>query len=241
LGIYKQELNRDFAETLVTADSTLFGRTSPDGRWLLYFSNPDFNSLDSGSSVPLRLMRMPVTGGPPELVLTARLYGSAWCALSPSTLCLFAERAPDRKELVFTTFDPVRGKGHELVRFATDPNADYGSWSPSPDGTRIGIIKTGGNHIYVLPLDGSPIRDITVTGWSGLNTFVWSVDGKGFFISNTTGLGSNQLFVDLNGNAHTLWQQKAAFFTWAVPSPDGRYLALFGQEFNRNMWMIENF
>jgi hypothetical protein len=48
------------------------------------------------------------------------------------------------------------------------------------------------NHIYVLPLDGSPIRDITVTGWSGLNTFVWSVDGKGFFTGTTTGLGQQR-------------------------------------------------
>jgi serine/threonine protein kinase len=165
-GIYKQELNQDFAETLVTADTPVFGRISSDGKWLLYASVSSF-SPDSGSPVPLRLMRMPVSGGPSELVLTARLYGTAWCAYSPSTLCLFAERAPDRKELVFTAFDPVRGKGHELARFATDPNADYGNWSPSPDGTRIGIIKTGGNHIYVLPLDGSPIRDLTVTGGAG--------------------------------------------------------------------------
>ena len=116
------------------------GRTSPDGKWILYFSSPvdNANSPSSSSPTPLRLMRIPVTGGPPELVLTARMYNSAWCARSPSTLCAFAEQTPDRKELVFTAFDPIRGKGHELARFATDPNADYGGWSLSPDGTRIG-------------------------------------------------------------------------------------------------------
>jgi len=191
--------------------------------------------------VPLRLMRMPVTGGPAELVLTARLYGTPWCARSPSTLCAFAEQAPDRKELVFTAFDPLSGKGKELARFATDPKADYGNWSLSPDGTRIGIIKTGGNHIYVLPLDGSPLRDLTVAGWSGLNTFDWSPNGKGFFSSNSTGLGVTLLFVDLNGKAHSLLQQKSSSLTWGVPSPDGRHLAVLGQEFSGNMWMIENF
>jgi hypothetical protein len=65
---------------------------------------------------------------------------------------------------VFTTFDPIRGKGYELTRFATDPNADYGGWGLSPDGTRIAIIKTGGNHVYLLPLNGSPVRDLTVVG-----------------------------------------------------------------------------
>ena len=242
-GIYKQELNRDSAETLATPDNYDPPRTSSDGRWILYISYPreNINSPDSGSATPLSLMRMPVTGGPAELVLTARLYGSTWCARSASTLCAFAEQTPDRKELVFTAFDPLIGKGKELARFATDPKADYGNWSLSPDGTRIGIIKTGGNHIYVLPLDGSPLRDLTVAGWSGLNTFDWSVDGKGFFTSNTTGSRSTLLFVDLAGKAHPLWQQKSAPFTWGVPSPDGRRLAVLGQEFNGNMWMIENF
>jgi hypothetical protein len=109
---------------------------------------PGERRLDTPTAHPRQLMRIPVTGGPPEQVLTARLYGTPWCARSPSTLCAFAEQAPDAKELVFTAFDPIRGKGHELVRFATDPNAGYRNWSLSPDGTRIGIIKTGSeSHI----------------------------------------------------------------------------------------------
>jgi Tol biopolymer transport system component len=243
-GIYKQELNRDSAETLVTSDAPLGGRTSPDGKWILYYIGSNENTnyrhmVYYTRRATVRLMRMPVTGGPPELVLTARL-NNFWCAPSPSTLCAFAEQTPDRKELVFTAFDPIRGKGHELARFATDPSADYGNWGLSPDGTRIAIIKTGGNHVYVLPLDGSPVRDLNVSGWSGFNTFDWSV-GNGAFINSASGLGSTLLFVDLNGKAHALWQQKSAPFTWGVPSPDGRYLAIFGQEFNGNMWIIENF
>jgi hypothetical protein len=119
----------------------------------------------------------------------------------PQHCALLQSRQPDRKELVFTAFDPIRGKGQELARFGTDPNADY-SWSLSPEGARIGITKIGGNHVYVLPLDGSPVRDLTVAGWNSLDTFDWSVDGRGFFSSNTTGLGSTLLFVDLNGKAH---------------------------------------
>jgi len=242
-GIYKQELNRDSAETLVTADDLMFARPSPDGRWILFSAFPSeyFKSKDSAISKPLRLMRIPINGGPAELVLTARLYNGIWCALSPATLCAFAEQTPDRTQLVFTAFDPIRGKGRELVRFATDPAADYGHWSLSPDGSRIGIIKSGGNHIYVLPLEGSPVRDFTVAGWSGLNSLGWSVDSKGIFTSNTTGLGSTLLFVDRNGKPHPLWQQKSSYRTWGVPSPNGRYLAVRGQDFNGNMWMIENF
>ena len=40
-GIYKQELNRDSAETLVTSDASVGGRTSPDGKWILYYASPN--------------------------------------------------------------------------------------------------------------------------------------------------------------------------------------------------------
>jgi Tol biopolymer transport system component len=238
---------------VTSSDTRIAGRTSSDGRWILYMALPSaMHALDRDVGTAgykddfynstVRLMRMPVTGGPPEMVLTARLYVccAVWCARSPSTLCAFAEQTPDRKELVFTAFDPIRGKGHELARFATDFNANY-NWGLSPDGTRIGILKTGGSHVYVLPLDGSPVRDLTVTGESGFRTFDWSADGRGFFIGNITGLRSTLLFVDLNGKAHPLWQQESGFYTWGVPSPDGRHLAVLGQELYSNMWMIENF
>jgi hypothetical protein len=68
-------------------------------------------------------------------------------------LCAFAEQTLDRKELVLTVSDPVRGKRGELAMFATDPNAEY-NWSLSPDAKRIGILKSGGNHVYVLRLNG---------------------------------------------------------------------------------------
>jgi hypothetical protein len=236
-------LNRDSAEALVTADDLLFARPSSDGRWILFFALPSeyLKFKDTAISNPLRLKRIPINGGPAELVLTARFYNGIWCALSPSTLCAFAEQTPDRKQLVFTAFDPIRGKGRELVRFATDPAADYAHWSLSKDGSRIGIIKSGTNHIYVLPVDGSPVRDLTVAGWSGLNSLDWSADSKGFFTSNTTGLGSTLLFVDLNGTPHPLWEQKSSDRTWGVSSPNGRYLAVRGQDFNSNVWMIEDF
>ena len=87
-GIYKQELNRDSAETLVTSDAA-HGRPYQPG-WqmdsLLHPADRDANSPGSSSPTPLRLMRIPVTGGPPELVLTARLYNSLVRPLSFNTV-----------------------------------------------------------------------------------------------------------------------------------------------------------
>jgi len=49
------------------------------------------------------------------------------------------------------------------------------------------------------------------------------------------------LYVDQAAGVHPLWHQKSTTGTWAVPSPDGRNLAILGQEFNANIWTLENF
>jgi len=50
------------------------------------------------------------------------------------------------------------------------------------------------------------------------------------------------LFVDLNGNAHALLEgERYAPLVYAIPSPDGRYLALRKAAGDINVWMIENF
>ena len=56
---------------------------------------------------------------------------------------------------------------------------------------------------------------------------------------------STLLYVDLQGRAHVLWdqagEQEGNLDVYALPSPDGVDLALFGWTLNSNMWMLENF
>jgi hypothetical protein len=48
------------------------------------------------------------------------------------------------------------------------------------------------------------------------------------------------MHIDLQGNVRPLW--KTAYSdTWAMPSPDGRHLAIMGGTQDRNAWMLENF
>jgi hypothetical protein len=51
--------------------------------------------------------------------------------------------------------------------------------------------------------------------------------------------GTVLLNVDLQANAHILWENHTG--AWAVPSPDCRHLAIEGGTVNSNMWMMENF
>jgi hypothetical protein len=196
-----------------------------------------------GSSGPVRLMRVPVAGGLPQLVLTGTIVDSHRCAKSPATLCMIAERSADRKQLIFTAFDPVKGRGAELTRFDIDVNADY-SWDLSPDGSRIALHSHSERHrIHVFSLTGGrESQDVALKGWNlGEYGLDWTADGKGLYLSSPIHGGVALLYVDLQSDAHVIWEQDGGFATWGVPSPDGRHLAMPGDIQNSNIWMIQNF
>src|SRR5260370_25192165 len=165
------------------------GRVSPDGAWVLYQTAPR-NAL----------MRVAITGGPAQLVLVARLHGFR-CAKASATWCVLGEQTPDRKQLIFTALDPLKGRGRELARFDADPTADY-DWDLSPDASFIDIRKNREPRLSMLSLSGQEPRELIVKGWSTLINLDWAADGKGLFTSGLVQRGSVLLYVDLRGNAH---------------------------------------
>jgi Tol biopolymer transport system component len=265
--IFKQSLGEDTAHPIVTgADSAneanedvVGGATvTPDGSSLLYLSTDREAEKNSepesgGSFIPRQLKRVPISGGPGELVLTAVTYGSPRCARAPATLCVIAQQTSDLKQLVFTAFDPFKGPGSEVARFYTDPTyLEPYAWDLSPDGTCIAIIRYSAARIHFLALDGQPPREIALQGWNNLQTVNWAVDSKGLFVSAATQTGSTLLHVGLKGDARVLLKQTGSF-AWVselgsvasaegvVPSPDGRHLAIYDSKLSANMWMMENF
>jgi hypothetical protein len=195
---------------------------------------------EGGLLAPGKLMRVPITGGFPQLVMTANIDGGPRCARSPATLCAISERSADRKQLVFAALDPVKGRGRELAELKTDGAAGY-QWDLSPDGARIAILARQEGRIQILSLNGRAPREITVKGWNSLTEAVWTADGNGLLVSSLKAGGSVLLRMDLQGNARILWEHTGGFRTYGVPSPDGRHLAMRGWTVEGNMWMMENF
>jgi serine/threonine protein kinase len=256
--ILKQTLSQEAGEPITTrAEGNVGGaELSPDGRSVLYIALPNENSKPSPE---VRLMRLPLTGGLPQLVLTGSLYGGPHCAWLPATQCVIAERTSDLKQLIFTEFDPSKGRGRELFRFDTDAKADltvHYVWNLSPDGTRIAVLKYSDSRIRIFRLDGQPWREIRLKSRNSLQSVNWAADGNGFFVSSPTKEGTALLHVDLQSNADVLWEQKGSVAPWneafaqwlggpsapwAIPSPDGRHLAIYSWSLSANMWMMENF
>jgi DNA-binding winged helix-turn-helix (wHTH) protein/Tol biopolymer transport system component len=237
-GIYKQFLNEDTAEPLLTGlDEVRTTRVSADGQWFLY----GVPAKPGDQSSVRNVMRVPITGGPPQLVFTARPHSQILCARSPSTLCLIGEPTEDRKQIILTTFDAVNGRGAELTRFDLNPNDDRWALDLSTDGTRIAATRSPEGPIYILSLRGHPLQEIKVKGRKGMLSFDWTTSGKGLYVSSEAPGGAELLYVDFQGNSQVLWKNRAGNVTAGLPSPDGRHLAIMGLGFDGNIWMMENF
>jgi len=147
---------------------------SGDGKWVFYFVHK-FQNWDP-SSPPEPVMRIPITGGAPEMLFTARPlpWSIITCARSPSELCAIAELTGDGKQEIISALDPLKGRGSELTRLDLDPNA-YWCTALSPDGSRIAATRRADGPIYILSPHGQPIQQIQVKGWNDVQSLTRSV------------------------------------------------------------------
>jgi len=239
MALYKQSLDSDEAEVLAGGTVAFRqGRVSPDGKWVMAL--PERKPGDTSS--PDHLMRIPFTGGSPELLFTARPLSDISCTNYTANFCVIAEITEDGKQAVVTAFDAVKGRGHELAQFESDPHAQvrYCNCQISPDGTRLAVELGEEGRIRILSLRGQPEQIIQPKGLQ-IRDYYWAADGRGLYVGST-GMGKRALVhLDLQGNAHVVRESYGNDFTWGIPSPDGRHLAFMGWTDNRNIWMMENF
>ena len=239
-GIYRQALDQDVAEPVLTEGYGRNPRVTPDGKNIVYLGPTTNSTLTARGPEPV--MRVSVTGGPSQQLFTARTWSLMTCARSPSALCVIGEPTEDGKQLIVTALDPLKGRGPELFRFALVAEDDNWVLDLSPDGTRVAVIRTVAGPIYILSIDGHLLQQFQVKGWNNLQSLIWAADGRGLFVTVGVRNGREILHVDLQGNAHALWEDTGGSAeTLASPSPDGRHLAFDGWTTSGNMWMMENF
>jgi len=234
LGIYRQPLSGGPAQPMLIDKTGEFGfpRPSPDGHWLLI----EHNSAAPHSGPDL--YRVPLTGGHEELI-ARDVYDVPTCANPSTQLCAYAKT--EKNELVFTSFDPRLKQRRELGRFKIDPyfKGIY-AWALSPDATGISILEPGTGNLYLLNLTTHKLKHIIVKHWNNFVTLDWAADGKGLFMFCLQP-GGVLLHVDLHGNAQVLWEPGGEHVVWALPSPDGKHVAVPLSSSNLNVWMMENF
>jgi Tol biopolymer transport system component len=241
-AVFRQGLNENVPEAVVEgpAENSNVG-ISPDGSWLLYEESPHTESSPPPST-PSRLIRRPVGGGPPEVVLEepAGMSWSYWCSVKRGASCVLSER--EGKAFVFYALDPARGKGRELGKIEVEETFD--NWRLSPDGSRLAVIDPQHlGRVEVLTLSDRVWHEISIDPAFGkLQSICWAADEKGLFLTSWLPESYNLLHATLAGkvspllrNGHRQWMVNP------IPSPDGKYLAYQGQTNDENVWMLENF
>jgi eukaryotic-like serine/threonine-protein kinase len=247
-NIFRQRIDESSAEMLVSGpEQKPISRLNPDGSQILYLA--PMSSQDIGGerraevqkdSQVVRLMRAPIQGGPPQFVLEGPNIINFECSRAPTNVCVLSQAGP--KEHPFSVFDPMKGTVRQVAKLEETPSG--WNWGLSPDGTLIAAVELSAtqHQIRLVSLAGQPIREITVKNWNNFMSVDWAADGKGFFISsNPTGRLSTVLYVDLSGNATPLWQVKNFQAAWAIPSHNGKYVAIPAPTTDCNVWMVENF
>ena len=243
-GIYKQLLDSDIPEPIVTNVAGGLLETallSPNGRWIIALIFP----MPGDSSTPRPIVRIPIAGGSPELILSVSAWANFFCARSPANVCMVVEPSVDHKQMIVSAFDPIKGRGLEVAHYDVDPlptEVGVPLCDISPDGTRLVTSRGPDGPIQILSLRGKPVQVIRMKGLKNMRLLGWAADGKSLFVSNSIKGGGALLHVDFQGNATVLWKcsEGGDRCVWAA-SPDSRHLALYGEKLRANMWMMENF
>ncbi len=246
--IFKQAIDQTVPELLVGGnEQAMAPRLTPDDSTVVYVIWPKLGETSTGG-----LMRVPLAGGPPQVVLRQNGIGNMQCARRPSTLCIYDVRSKDRMSLF--RFDPATGKSEEIPQVRIEDEAAYAyNWSLSPDGKILATSKREswmmwdyspqkGPSITFHSMEDGSKRTVTVPGWAGLNSIDWAADGRSLWapVYNATGTWA-LLKIDLQGRTTTVLEDTKITIGWAIPAPDGKHVALWMAGGSSNVWMLEKF
>ncbi len=235
--IFRQRLSeRNAQDYILGPGEQTEARLSPDASRVLYWDYVE----KAGESVPMHLLGVHISGGAPEPVLEASRGAAIRCALGHLP-CLLSELDKANGELVFTAFDPLRGRTSEMVRLAADLQGSP-AWDLSPDGSTVAIVgfDERKDRIRLVELESGSARSIVAVPSERLSGISWSADGRSWFVTSSWLRGSALLRVTAEGTASELWKSSTTLAT-PLTSPDGRNLVFSSSTYNSNAWVIENF
>ena len=267
LHIFRQQIGAATPELVAGVQgSPNILRLNPERTEILYLTEAERKTVEAGNVAPssqnsnvaghsatntqpegefqsrnLRLMRVPLDGGISQLVLEDSGINNFQCARLPSRECLYSKYTKDA--LVIYAFDAKSGAKKELLR-TSEPEWQYFNWSLSPDGRTLAMAKkmraSTEAEIRLVPTRGGRQRVLKVKEWGRLATIDWAADGKSFWASavrhgETTAL----INIDLQGHAKSVLQETKPYVGWAIPSQDGKHLAIWEATGGSNAWMLE--
>ena len=230
--LYRQRIDQPAPELLVGGnDGITLARPSPDGSQVFYLAPGQ-----SGQK-GMRLMRVPLSGGAPQLVLQRENIDNFQCAALPATLCILGQATA--QDIHFIRFDPVTGQQTPLG-FGVQ-GSKY-NWSLSPDGQTIALAQWRRPEVQLLSTKTGKARTLTLQSNRGVASVDWAADSQSLWASSSTFTGTQALLnIDLRGHVIQVFQDPDRDVGWAIPSADGRHIAFWEAGGSSNAWVLKGF
>jgi Tol biopolymer transport system component len=233
--LFTHALVQSLPEPLVSApDNEMIARLNPEGTELLY------QSLPTSIAAPASIFAIALAGGAPRLVLRDKYIMNLQCARLPSALCIYGFTMSGRHLL--RRFDPSTGENSRLTEISTQGMPI--NWSLSPNGSQIAIIlyRPDQGIIHLRSTSDNTNRDLVVKGRAGVVTVDWSANGNALFVTTMDSERKTALLsVKLDGSNFMLMKDDKDSIEWAIPSPDGKLLAIDKYTGITNAWSLTNF
>ncbi len=236
-GLFVQALDSTEPTALLAGSGKVLEATAaPGGRSVLYETGEPREQTT--------LRRLDLADGTAQTLGAMEPKSGLVCPTIDGLPCVLTEVKDS--ELVFSLFDPERGKGREFAR-VTLPAGPYYALSISPDGRRIALVVGESpfrNDLRIVEVPGGEVNPIARTGIEALDTVAFSADGKSLFAS--TGWYSmteaSILHITLDGRSTVIHRFEEGKRTLSlIPSPDGRHLAFVVAAALPDLWLLENF
>jgi Tol biopolymer transport system component len=144
------------------------------------------------------------------------------------------------KEMVLSSFDPMRGRLAEVARI--DAPHENLTWSLSPDGSRIALVENLTDNVRILDLRTKETHVIhPIPPHNGLQFSAWSADGQRLFLTGFPVPRGQLLEMDMQGHAHLLLENRHGWIGYPLPSPDGKRIAYRSVIDETNVMLLEHF
>ena len=219
---------------------------TPDGKWLIGLLWPRGQPFSGEPFImPFPLVRFPASGGAPQTIAQLPTLAFISCPKAAAKTCVIVEESDDKKQMIVSALDAVKGRGTELAHIELERPVDLLEDNLvcviSPDGTRLALTRSPVSPVEIHTGKGQLIRKIPFHPSGKLLWMSWAADQKGLFLTTRVSGGTELVHIDMRGKATSLRKCLGTNACLANPSADGRHLAILDQKQARNMWMMENF
>jgi DNA-binding winged helix-turn-helix (wHTH) protein len=141
---------------------------------------------------------------------------------------------------------PVHANGHAVAISQQAPVVSYRWWIFGAVGMALLIVGVvAGWHVGHANAPPKVLSERRLTANAPENRVtdgVWAADGKSIWALAVAANGPQRLLnVDTSGQIRTVLEENRMKLGWAIPSPDGKHLAIWKAHGGSNVWMLENF